>query len=232
MKDTRGKGDAALPAELLVGTVVKTVLGTMVFAGVHSALASRQAKMAAARILGQRQRNGLYRVFYIGQSLVTFGALVAYLLRMPDRTLYRAARPVAGLLRIGQLTGILLAVYAAAQVGIRRITGWESLSAWLRGAYAVPPEPEAQGPAPDASGSLKDSGPFGWTRHPLNLSPLPVFWLNPTMTVRGLAFNLISTLYLVLGSVHEESRLEAAYDGEYTYYQNSGVPFYLPIPNL
>jgi protein-S-isoprenylcysteine O-methyltransferase Ste14 len=219
-------------SDTLTGTIVKTVLAMVVFAGVHSALASRQAKQAAESKLGVRQRNGLYRVFYIAQSLVTFGMLAAYLRRLPDRMLYRVAQPLAGLMWIGQLAGIGLAVYAAAQVGITRITGLKSVSAWLRGEYAVPPEPEAQGPAPDATGSLKTSGPFAWTRHPLNLAPLPIFWFNPVMTVKLLAFNVVSTLYLVLGSVHEERRLEAAYSRLYSCYQTSGVPFYLPIPIL
>ncbi len=50
------------------------------------------------------------------------------------------------------------------------------------------------------------------------------------MTVRLLAFNAVATLYLVVGSIHEERRLLAAYGPAYAAYRRSGVPFYLPRP--
>jgi uncharacterized membrane protein len=204
------------------------------FAGLHSLLASRMVKQRAAARFGPRQFAGLYRVFYILQSALTLAGLLAYLSRLPDRTLYRVRGPlqVVWLLRLGQVGGLVFATAAASQVGLARITGLQGLSDWLRGRADIPPTPEAQGPAPvvgDDPTRLQVSGPFRVTRHPLNLSPLPVFWLTPHMTVKRLAFNLAGTLYLVLGSLHEEVRLRAAYGKAYRRYQkNEGVPFFLP----
>lgn len=48
------------------------------------------------------------------------------------------------------------------------------------------------------------------------------------MTTQRLAFNLAATLYLVLGSLHEEQRLRTEYGQAYADYQESGVPFYWP----
>jgi len=48
------------------------------------------------------------------------------------------------------------------------------------------------------------------------------------MTTRRLALNLVSSLYLILGSIHEEKRLSAVYGEAYKAYQKSGVPFYWP----
>jgi methanethiol S-methyltransferase len=114
--------------------------------------------------------------------------------------------------------------------------GLRSLLAWARGEMPVPPEPEAQGPAPVREplpgrlpSDLRIRGPFKLTRHPLNLSPVPVFWLTPTMTVKRLAFNVAATLYMVLGSMHEETRLLAAYGKTYRRYQYSRVPFFWPV---
>lgn len=123
----------------------------------------------------------------------------------------------------------MLKTAAAAQVGLRRITGLESFLAWL-GDGRVPPEPEAQGPALDDEGRCNSAGPFAWSRHPLNFAPLPILWLWPRMTTSLLAFNATATIYLVVGSLHEEARLREAFGLDYHAYLNSGVPFYLPAP--
>ncbi len=48
------------------------------------------------------------------------------------------------------------------------------------------------------------------------------------MTTNFFAFNIAATAYLVLGSLHEESRLRRAYVHDYVDYLNNGTPFYLP----
>ncbi len=210
--------------------ILRVFLATGLFGLIHSLLASTYAKQRAADWLGPRQRSGLYRVFFILQSALTLAGLLAYLSRLPDRTLYRARGWSARLLRLGQLSGLIFATAAAWQVGLARITGLAPLLAYLRGDAQVQSEPEAQGPAPttDAPGApLRDGGPFQISRHPLNLSPLPIFWLTPTLTLKRLAFNLAASLYLVLGSIHEEARLRAAYGEPYRRYERSGVRFYL-----
>lgn len=199
------------------------------FGLIHSALASRTAKRAAAEAFGECNRNGLYRVFYIGQSLASFAVLSDYIRRQPSRELYHVRGPLALLMHAGQLVAVGYAISAAHQVGIRRITGLESFEAWL-GDGPVPAEPEAQGPALDAEGQVKAAGPFAWSRHPLNFVPVPIFWLWPRMTTNLLAFNAAATVYLVIGSWHEEVRLRQAYGERYEAYQRSGVPFYSPWP--
>jgi methanethiol S-methyltransferase len=207
------------------------VLGALaLFAGLHSLLASRRAKDTAAALLGSRARNALYRPFFIVQSAITLAALLAYLARLPDQVVYRVRAPWSRLLNLAQLAGLAYAAYAAAEVGWPRITGLTSLAGMLRRAEVVPAEPEAQGPAPDAWGQLRARGPFVWSRHPLNFAPLPIFWLSPTQTVRSLWLGLGATLYLVLGSWHEEARLRTAYGQPYEDYRRSGVPFYVPRP--
>ena len=210
------------------GSAGRIAAATVLFALVHSALASRVAKAAATRLLGARARDGWYRAFYNAQALATTGALVVWALRQPDRTLYHVRGPLALLMRGGQLAGLAFGAAAVREVGLARMAGATSLAAWSRGAPDVPPEPEAQGPAPDTTGRLRTGGPFAVVRHPLNLMPLPVLWLNPVMTVNLAAGSALATLYLVLGSRHEEARLLARHGGEYEAYRRSGVPFYLP----
>lgn len=213
----------------MLRSMIKVMAATAAFGLVHSALASRSAKRAAVNRFGERNRNGLYRVFYLAQSAVTFGMLATYIRRQPSKELYRVQGPLAVLMHAGQIAAIVHATAAARQVGIARILGLESLLCWL-GDGSVPPEPEAQGPALDAQGLQHEAGPFAWSRHPLNFSPLPVLWLCPRMTTNLFAFNLAATAYLVVGSLHEEARLRDAYGEAYSAYQESGVAFYIPSP--
>lgn len=213
----------------LLGIALRVVLATTAYGVVHSALASRQAKQAAARAFGWRNRNGLYRVFYLAQSGVTLAALAAYLWRVPaGPQLYHVRRPGAWVLHLGQAVALGYAAVAASIVGLPGILGLQPAAKWLKGERHVPAEPEAQGPSLGPDGRLDVRGPFRYSRHPLNLAPLPIFWLWPRMTFKLLVFNLASTLYLVLGSLHEEARLRAAYGAVYDAYTESEVPFYLP----
>lgn len=216
---------------VIFSSFLKVAAASALFGVVHSLLATLAAKDTTEQVLGSRQRNGLYRPFFILQSFLALAALWTYARPLPDMVLWRVRGFPAALLRLGQAAGLVYAIYTAAQVGITRISGLASLIAWAGGEEDVPPEPPAQGPSMGADGGLAVQGPFRWSRHPLNFAPLPVFWLNPVMTVKLLAFNLVSTLYLVLGSVHEEHRLRHRYGQLYRDYQASGVPFYVPRPS-
>jgi methanethiol S-methyltransferase len=211
--------------------VLRAAAATAAFALIHSALASRPAKAAVQRLAGDRHRNGWYRTFYNTQAVLTAVALAAYLRRLPDRLLYKVHGPLADLMRLGQFAGLAYAALAVRQIGVGRMAGATSLAAWCRGG-AVPPEPEAQGPALGPDGRLRTTGPFACSRHPLNLAPVPVLWLAPRMTVNLAAFNAVATAYLIAGSRHEEARLRASYGAAYEAYRQSGVPFYWPRVRL
>ena len=211
-------------------SMLKVAAATAAFGVVHSVLASRTAKRSAARTFGERNRRGLYRVGYIAQSAITFGMLAAYIRRQPSREIYRAEGGLAFVLRALQAGTLVYAIAAARQVGLRRITGLESFQSWL-GDGPVSHEPEAQGPALDDEGRVQAAGPFAWSRHPLNFAPLPILWLWPRMTTSLLAFNLAATIYLVVGSLHEEARLREAYGDAYDAYLRSGVSYYVPVPD-
>lgn len=213
----------------MLRSMLKVMAATAAFGVVHSALASRGAKRAASRSFGERNRNGLYRLFYLAQSGATLGLLVAYIRRQPSRELYRVEGMPAAVMRTAQLGSLVYATSAARQIGISRILGWESFVRWLVDGE-VCPEPEGQGPALDPVGRKQSAGPFAWSRHPLNFAPVPIFWLWPRMTTNLLAFNAAATIYLVIGSLHEEARLREAFGDDYDAYLNSGVPFYVPTP--
>lgn len=210
-----------------MGTMAKTIAATLAFAAVHSALASRRAKQVASSMMGQERSDATYRVFYIGQGLLSFTALIAYCARLPRRTVYRIHGPGALLLRAGQFGGVIHMLAGLRQVGLKRWAGVDSLQAWRKGAD-LPLAPVAQGPELGEDGKLGNGGPFRWSRHPLNFAALPLFWLTPHMTTRRLAFNVVGTAYMWLGSLHEEARLKAAYGVAYERYLQAQIPFFWP----
>jgi methanethiol S-methyltransferase len=210
----------------------RVLASTAAFALLHSALASRTAKSMAASTFGARRRDGLYRAFFITQASVATAALALYLRRLPDRELYAVRGPAATLMRAGQAAGLLLMLDAVRRVGVLPITGASSLMRFTRSDDPVPAEPEAQGPALDEHGRLKVGGPFLRSRHPLNLAPLPILWLNPRMTRNLAVFNAIATAYFWIGSFHEERRLLAAYGDAYRPYASGTVPFFFGARTL
>src|SRR3989442_3317915 len=85
---------------------------------VHSALASRQAKELAVKLAGRRRRNGLYRMAYNAQSLITFAWLYAWLRRLPDRTLYDLEPPASWAARGGQAAAFVMGFETSRRIGI------------------------------------------------------------------------------------------------------------------
>ena len=212
------------------GSILKTAAATAAFAIVHSAFATERSKATAARWLGVRRSNGWYRLFYNAQAVVTFAALLAFVGAQPARTLYRVRGPLAGLMRLAQLGCLAYAGAAVLRVGIGPFSGFSSLFAWLTGRAIVPPAPEAQGPPVDDAGAVRPAGPFALSRQPLNFVLLPMLWLNPRMTDVLASFNVVTTAYAYLGSLHSERRLRRAYGDAYERYRASGVPFFVPRP--
>ena len=113
-------------------------------------------------------------------------------------------------------------------MGVQHLTGYENLVAWWSGAE-VPPMPDGQEPPPAGPGAMSTAGPLAYSRHPLNWLLLPLFWLQPRMTTRLFAFNLVLTAYVVAGSVAAEAHTLRAYGEAYRGYQER-VPFVLGPP--
>ena len=206
--------------------MLQVVLATAAFGAAHSVLASSWAKGQAVGPFGERAVSGLYRPVYVAVTVVLFGLLVWYVRRRPGRDVYHVRGPLAWVMRTGQVAALGYAGWALYHVGLDFMTGWDNLVAWRRGAE-IPPMPDGQGPAPAGDGSMRATGPFAHTRHPLNWFIVVLLWLNPRMTTRLLAFNLVVTAYAVLGSVHVESHLVQSYGDPYRRYQRE-VPFLVP----
>ena len=71
------------------------------------------------------------------------------------------------------------------------------------------------------------AGAFRFSRHPGNLGALGVFLFMPRMTANRADLLVLVGLYVVLGSLHEEYRLRAAYGAAYERYRRA-VSFLVP----
>ncbi|HYE06565.1 MAG TPA: hypothetical protein VEL07_13700 [Planctomycetota bacterium] len=207
--------------------VTRVVVATVSFAALHSGLASRGAKAAAGRLVGERARDAWYRPFFVVQSVFATAWWMRTVLGPPDREVWRAPPAVAALMLVGQATSLVWMARAATAAGVGNLLGVPGARAWLCG-DAVPAPQEAQGPAPTADG-MDARGPFRRSRHPLNAAPIPLLWLQPRMTRNRLVATILASAYFVVGSRHEEQRLSAAYGRRYERYRGGAAGFLMSI---
>lgn len=192
----------------------------------HSLLATRRMKSLVSARLGEDRRNAIYRISYNAFATASLLALVRYVRRLPDRSLYRVPWPWRVLTAAAQLALVVVAVRAAVEVGVGPFSGVPELAEYVLRKKA-PHEPEAQGPSMGVAG-LRTGGPFRYVRHPLNASVSGIVLLTPEMSVVRLTVAAMTVLYAVVGSLLEEQRLLVQYGDAYERYRRSGVPFFLP----
>jgi protein-S-isoprenylcysteine O-methyltransferase Ste14 len=70
-------------------------------------------------------------------------------------------------------------------------------------------------------------GPYLWVRHPLYFFVLVLIWSAPDVSSDRLLFNVLWTLWIVLGAVLEEKDLVSEFGETYRHYQKN-VPMLFP----
>jgi protein-S-isoprenylcysteine O-methyltransferase Ste14 len=71
------------------------------------------------------------------------------------------------------------------------------------------------------------SGPYRWVRHPLYFAMLLLIWSCPDVSIDRLLFNILWTVWIVVGTVLEERDLVDGFGEGYLDYQRK-VPMLLP----
>lgn len=199
---------------------ILTAVGVVAaFALPHSLLASRAAKRGAGRVLGERYAAGVYRAAYNALAAVGVAGAAAVIWRLPSGVpLYRVEGPPRLVLHAGQLLAAGAGIAAVRQIGFAEFLGLRPLRDLAAG-QPVDPAPEAQHPRPRLpSDDLGWHGPYRLSSHPANLLVLPAYWLVPRMTPKWLAVASAVTVYMTLGSLHEDARLRAAYGARFRRY--------------
>ncbi len=188
------------------------------YAALHSLLLSEGARAAGEALVGRRVFRGWFRAAYVAQAVALLAWFAVYAASLPDRELLRLGGVVAGGLWALRLLALAFIGWCVARLGTGSFLGLSRLAAWRRGE-----------PLPDdgaEAGPLVVSGPYRWVRHPMYAAGLVALWAEPRWTANGLAFAVAASLYLWLGSVHEERRLLTVYGAAYRRYREATPRFW------
>ncbi|WP_319507593.1 isoprenylcysteine carboxylmethyltransferase family protein [uncultured Methanolobus sp.] len=187
----------------MVSSIVILILCLVGFAAIHSLLASLPFKRFVRRSLGSKA-DKLYMPVYNLIAVITILPLVYLLYKNPGPFLYIIPSPWRWLMVSGQVIAAIIGPRALKDAPHRFR---------LHSQLSAPATPEA--------GHLDIHGVYRWIRDPFLFSGLVIMWLTPFMTVNLLIIYILTTIYLVMGSLHWESRLVAQFGDEYREYQKN-----------
>jgi protein-S-isoprenylcysteine O-methyltransferase Ste14 len=196
----------------MISSVLVLTVTFVVWAVVHSLLASLPFKSWTRRLLGAGV-DRWYRLAYVVFAGITLLPTPLMFVLLPDRTLYVVPPPWRWLMVGGHAAALAGMVGAVLQTGPSYFLGLSQLFA----------------PPSTRTGSLQVRGFYCWVRHPLYLFGILFIWLTPAMTMNLLTLYVLTTLYFVVGSVHEEHRLLDEFGAAYRDYQRQ-VPRLIPRP--
>lgn len=183
-----------MPHPLLILFLISYVI-------VHSLLASLSCKSLAQRIWGQAGQ----RWYRLGYNIVATIMLLPLplLLLLPDKPLYSVPAPWRWLMLAGQMLATLAALVILRQTSLGHFMGTAQTRPFSEG----------------GEDPLITSGSYAYVRHPLYAAALPMMWLSPSMSVNWLTVYGIFSLYMYIGSFHEEYRLARQFGPAYRAYQ-------------
>ena len=182
------------------------------YGGLHSWLASLQAKTLARRGLGSAA-DRLYRLAYNFVALISLLPVLVLPAILADQTIYTIPLPWSLLTLLVQGLAVLALLVGVLQTGLWSFIGLEQLLE----------VPERQTP------ELVVGGLYQWVRHPLYTAGLIFIWLTPVMTWNVLALNIGLSLYLYVGALFEERKLLREFGQAYQNYQQR-TPMFFPGP--
>jgi len=175
----------------------------------HSGMMRTSFRNRLARIIPRHYHSSVYAI----ASGIALAAVALYW--QPSQTvLYQ----LEGLLRLPARAISVLAIvgfsWGVLALGNFDTFGLNPIRAYLRGRQLRTPD-------------FVVRGPYLWVRHPLYFFMLVFIWSNPDVSSDRLLFNVIWTIWVVLGTYLEEKDLVAEFGKKYRRYQKT-VPMLFP----
>ena len=185
------------------------ILAVLVWGVVHSLTASLGLKNWIRQTLGD---TGLrfYRLAYNLFSFISFLPILWLMAVLPDRALYQIPVPWVYLSITGQLVAVILLVVGVLQTDTLSFVG-------LRQLFEGNERPS----------KMVSNGLYRWVRHPLYTAGLLFIWLTPIMSVNSLIVIISATIYIIVGALFEERKLEREYGSAYVEYK-AVTPMLIP----
>ena len=184
-------------------SVMSIILSGMVFAVLHSLLASDPVKNKCySKGISPRA----YRLAYTVIAVAATTVWLSYVRRLPDQHLYVTEGLSRWLLYMMQLSGLLIfwlslkPVEIAAFLGLTGFTGDEA--------------------------PFIEQGIYRIVRHPMYCSIIIIMYAMPDQTVNSLTLYTVITCYFIVGARFEERRMSRIHP-EYAGYRNR-VPAFVP----
>ncbi len=104
---------------------------------------------------------------------------------------------------------------------------WGSKSLGSFDALGVQPLMRYMSNRPSKPQKIIAKGPYRWSRHPLYLFVIIIIWACPVLTLDRLIFNIMWTIWIVIGTFLEDRDLHREYGSQYLEY-SSHVPMLIP----
>jgi methanethiol S-methyltransferase len=123
----------------------------------------------------------------------------------------------------GIIFWMLRALFCLCYVGIL----WGSRSIGSFDALGVKPLMRYISNRPDKPQQITAKGPYRWVRHPLYLFLIVIIWSCPVLTLDRLLFNIMWTVWIVIGTYLEDRDLHREFGSQYREY-SSQVPMLIP----
>ncbi len=192
------RGDMAVDAGL-----------SMLFFVQHSWMVRRSFKQRLTRIMPEHYVDAAY-------AIASGIALLAVVLLWQDsgQVIWQATNGSWWVARMIFLLALAVGIW-----GGLSLKGFDSF-----GLRAIRHRFRAKPPSPSA---LVVRGAYRWVRHPLYFVVLLMIWSYPVLTTDRLLFNMLWTIWIVIGTVLEERDLTADFGNDYREYQRN-VPMLLP----
>jgi len=189
--------------------IIWLTLAVLIWGIVHSLTASLGAKERIRYRLGEAGMR-VYRLAYNIFSVVSFAPILWLITVLPDQVLYKIPVPWIYLSAAGQLTAVVLLVVGVLQTDTLSFIGVRQLF-----------EREERSP------ELVTGGLYRWVRHPLYAAGLLFIWLTPVMSRNSLIVSLAATVYIIVGALFEERKLQREFGTAYEQYK-SKTPMLVP----
>ena len=200
--------------------MIAFIVSFLVWAGFHSLTAAQGFKDRVAGMMGESKYQGFYRLIYSAVSVFTLLPVLYFYWQLPDRSLYSVPAPFSWLMFGLQAAGLIGLTVSVMQSGAMAFVGVQQAADYFSGNDIAKQSGLGE--------VLVVHGLYRYMRHPLYTFSMLLLWASPAMTRNSLILVVLISVYFIVGSYIEESRLEQDFGEDYAAYKQK-VGRFIPL---